>query len=86
MFGYAHVRKLERSLITEYEEAIGQALAHLGSAYDHVARLVELPQIVSGYESVKVRNAAVYRTRLQAALGALSEPVAAPEDVAALAV
>jgi indolepyruvate ferredoxin oxidoreductase len=74
-FGYFHLRKVERSLVDEYSTAVTQAIRHLDTAYDRVALLVELPQSVRGYESVKLANIGPYRARLVEALSRLdSQP------------
>lgn len=62
VFGYHHIRRLERELIEEYRATVTAALAllrpeNLGA----VSRIAELPDIVRGYESVKVANVERYR-------------------------
>ncbi|RSM86489.1 indolepyruvate ferredoxin oxidoreductase family protein [Kibdelosporangium aridum] len=58
VFGYAHVRKVERELIGEYREAVRQA--------DPAVRLelAELPDMIRGYEQIKLDNVTAYRERM----------------------
>ncbi|GAA2729521.1 indolepyruvate ferredoxin oxidoreductase family protein [Actinocorallia aurantiaca] len=75
LFGRAGVRVLERSLIEEYVEAVTTALEALTPANQAlVTEIVELPDMVRGYEDLKLANAAAYRTELAARLEALSSP------------
>jgi indolepyruvate ferredoxin oxidoreductase len=69
-FGYAHVRRLERELPGEYVAAIDRALSALSAEnLDAAVKLAELPDLVRGYEEIKVRRAENYRQRLREALG-----------------
>jgi indolepyruvate ferredoxin oxidoreductase len=63
-FGRAHLRRVERELIDEYRALIDDALAKLdaGSA-PLVAELAELPDVVRGYEEIKLRNVERFRAR-----------------------
>jgi len=68
-FGYAHVRRLERELPREYVAAIDQVLANLSSEkLDDAVALAALPDLVRGYEDIKVRRVETYRQRLREAL------------------
>ncbi len=70
-FGYTHVRRLERELPGEYVAAIDRVLAQLdASKLDAAVKLAELPDLVRGYEEIKVQRAANYRQRMREALGA----------------
>ncbi len=77
-FGYAAVRRTERALITEYRAAIEQVL---GCAPDHplAAELAALPDMVRGYEEIKLASVAAYRARQQEILASLQarEPTTA---------
>lgn len=67
-FGLARVRRIERSLIVEYREAIEQAIDSLDeSKLDDAIHLAELPDMVRGYEQVKLRNVDRYRAAVQEA-------------------
>jgi indolepyruvate ferredoxin oxidoreductase len=68
-FGYAHVRREERRLIDDYEGLclrLGRELPHLG--LDRATHLAGLVGQVRGYEEVKLRNLARYRSELEQAL------------------
>jgi indolepyruvate ferredoxin oxidoreductase len=68
-FGYSHVRRLERELPGEYVAAIDRALAALSAEkLDDAIALAELPDLVRGYEEIKVRRVESYRQRLREAL------------------
>ncbi|WP_219414530.1 indolepyruvate ferredoxin oxidoreductase family protein [Pseudonocardia nigra] len=72
VFGYAHVRRVERELVGEYQGAVRAALAHLDAATaDAVVELAELPDVVRGYEDIKLARVADFRERVQTALAAL---------------
>jgi indolepyruvate ferredoxin oxidoreductase len=64
-FGRTEVRREERALLAEYRDAV-VALAE-GLTVGNHARAVEiagLPDMVRGYEEVKLRNVAAYRARM----------------------
>lgn len=57
LFGYAHVRRIERQLPNLYKAMITECLNNLGDDnYAKVARLAELPDMIRGYEDIKLRN------------------------------
>jgi indolepyruvate ferredoxin oxidoreductase len=64
VFGYARVRRVERSLPGEYRELVTRTLALL-SPETHAAavELCELPDLVRGYEEIKLRGVERYRKR-----------------------
>jgi indolepyruvate ferredoxin oxidoreductase len=65
-FGYARVRRIERALIVEYRRAIEAALASLSEGnLDEAVALASLPDMVRGYEAVKLRNVDRYREALR---------------------
>jgi indolepyruvate ferredoxin oxidoreductase len=63
-FGYAKVRRVERALADEYLAVVDQALPHLASAPETVVELLEAPDVIRGYEDVKLRNVAAWRGRM----------------------
>ncbi|MFM8894920.1 MAG: DUF6537 domain-containing protein, partial [Actinomycetales bacterium] len=72
-FGYAKVRRVERALIGEYRQAVEEALTSLSSdSLDYAVALAQLPDLVRGYEQVKLRNVERYRTALRQAMAANS--------------
>jgi indolepyruvate ferredoxin oxidoreductase len=73
-FGYAKVRRVERDLIGEYESAIDLALEHLTAHnYSLVVKIAELPDMVRGYEDIKLANVASYRAELHRLLASLGQ-------------
>ncbi|MEV8431285.1 indolepyruvate ferredoxin oxidoreductase family protein [Streptomyces chartreusis] len=64
-FGRAHVRKVERELLDDYAERVTHLLAGLTPANHAVAvQIASLPDMVRGFEEVKLRNVEAYRARL----------------------
>jgi indolepyruvate ferredoxin oxidoreductase len=71
-FGATSIRRLERTLITEHRALTRTALNQMTPAnQDRVAALVALPDIVRGYEQIKLANVARYRAAAAEALRAL---------------
>jgi indolepyruvate ferredoxin oxidoreductase len=65
-FGRAHVRRVERELIGEYEEIVAEALARLTpDSHATALELLELPDVIRGYEEIKLRNVALFRKRAE---------------------
>ena len=57
LFGYAEVRRVERNLIREYRALIQKALATLdASSFERAVQLAELPDVIRGYEEIKLAN------------------------------
>jgi indolepyruvate ferredoxin oxidoreductase len=70
-FGRTEIRRVERALPGEYRALVGRGLAALAAdpaVYETVVELCELPDVVRGYEEVKLRGVAVFRRRAQALL------------------
>ncbi|MEV4421576.1 DUF6537 domain-containing protein, partial [Patulibacter sp. NPDC049589] len=77
-FGHTAVRRTERALPGEYRELVAGALTHLRpETVAQVVALAELPDVVRGYEDVKLRGVATFRARADEGLRALA---AAPVD------
>ena len=71
-FGRTRVRRLERELITEYRAAVEDLLARLtGDTLANCVRIAALPDLVRGYEQIKIASIDRYRIQLHAALAAL---------------
>jgi indolepyruvate ferredoxin oxidoreductase len=67
LFGRAEVRRVERALIGEYRDLVLRSLETLSpSTDDAAAQIAELPDLVRGYESIKLRNVARFRERAAA--------------------
>jgi indolepyruvate ferredoxin oxidoreductase len=77
-FGRAEVRKVERALIGEYRDLVLRSLETLSpSTEDAAAQIAELPDLVRGYESIKLRNVARFRERAAALEAEARQPVRA---------
>ncbi|MFT7475747.1 MAG: indolepyruvate ferredoxin oxidoreductase [Verrucomicrobiales bacterium] len=64
-FGFAEVRKVERELPGQYLDAIEAALTTLSpDSLETAIELAGLPDMVRGYEDIKLRNVALYRAKL----------------------
>jgi indolepyruvate ferredoxin oxidoreductase len=71
-FGIGKLRSVERELVGEYVSAVETALGYLNSHNSGaVARLAELPDVVRGYEEVKLKNVANYRAEVCSLLSQL---------------
>ena len=65
-FGLARVRRVERQLVREYEGLLSAALAALTPATHATAvELCELPDLVRGYEDIKLESVERFRERAQ---------------------
>jgi indolepyruvate ferredoxin oxidoreductase len=66
VFGQTAVRRLERALIVEYRNLIEQVLADLTpETYERAVKLANLPDLIRGYEEVKLKNVARYRAEVE---------------------
>jgi indolepyruvate ferredoxin oxidoreductase len=76
-FGRAHVRKVERELLRHYRVTLHALVSGLSAEnYDRAVSFAVLPDMVRGYEDIKLRNA----ERYAAAIVALGLP--APDGLA----
>jgi indolepyruvate ferredoxin oxidoreductase len=65
-FGFAKVRRVERKLIGEYEGLVAHALEHLTPAtHGTVAELAGLPDVIRGYEHIKLDNVERFRAEAE---------------------
>ena len=65
-FGHAAVRRVERALIAEYRALVEQALGTLSpGTYDRAVTLAGLPDLIRGYEGVKLASVARFREKLR---------------------
>ena len=63
-FGHAHVRRVERRLVGEYRDLVDAALEHLTPATSaRVAEIAALPDLVRGYEDIKLAGVERFRER-----------------------
>jgi indolepyruvate ferredoxin oxidoreductase len=65
-FGYTRVRRTERELVGEYRAMIEGALATLSEeTYERSVELAALPDMIRGYEEIKLASVEQYRARAQ---------------------
>ena len=77
VFGYAGVRRTERELISEYRSLMEAELDALApDTYDRAVKLAELPDIIRGYEDVKLANVERFREQVRAIRSPDTRPVA----------
>ena len=73
-FGRAEVRRVERQLPGEYVGGLRSALPLLDAQnYGDLVAMANLPDLVRGYEEIKLENVKTFRAELDAALRALSD-------------
>jgi len=66
-FGYAVMHRLERALIDEYRALIDRCLSSLGpQSHERAVRLASLPDLIRGYEAVKLKNVQRFRDEAKA--------------------
>ena len=64
-FRWAEVRKLERAMIPEFEQALGTIASRLSAAnFAEAIEIADLPDLVRGYEHIKLGRAKKYRAEL----------------------
>ncbi len=64
-FGYARMRRLERRLNEHYEHTIDTLLESLTlESYEHAVAVACAPDLIRGYEDVKMRSLASYLAKL----------------------
>ena len=67
VFGRAQVRRVERQLIGEYGGLVDKALIGLSpESYERAVTLANLPDVIRGYEDVKLRNVRRFRDEVRA--------------------
>jgi indolepyruvate ferredoxin oxidoreductase len=66
-FGHAEVRRMERALIDEYRGLVDKALIGLSpDSHARAVKLASLPDLIRGYESIKLRNVQRFRDEVRA--------------------
>src|SRR6059036_281034 len=66
-FGYAEVRRVERALPGEYRALVEKALVSLSpETYEAAVKLAHLPDVIRGYEAIKLRNVGRFRDEVRA--------------------
>ncbi|WP_188609502.1 indolepyruvate ferredoxin oxidoreductase family protein [Chelatococcus reniformis] len=72
LLGRTQVRRVERALIGHYRALLAATFAKLDSAtYDLAVELAEIPDLVRGYEHVKLGNVARYKAAAERLAGLL---------------
>jgi indolepyruvate ferredoxin oxidoreductase len=67
LFGYTRVRRTERALIREYQLLISGLLPGLApDNYERAVKLATLPDLIRGYDAVKLRNVERFRNEVRA--------------------
>lgn len=78
IFGYDHIRKMERTLVAEHREIIELLLRTLELTKVSAAmEIASRPDMVRGYEQIKVDNVAAYHERPQELLAVYAGKAAA---------
>jgi len=66
-FGFAAVRRVERQLPGEYRALVENALVGLSpESYERAVKLAGLPDLIRGYEEIKLRNVEKFRDEVRA--------------------
>ncbi|HEV8674249.1 MAG TPA: indolepyruvate ferredoxin oxidoreductase family protein [Methylomirabilota bacterium] len=66
-FGYAAVRRVERALVGEYRAMVERAVAELSPlTHERAVGIARLPDLVRGYEAIKLRNVERFRAEARA--------------------
>ncbi len=66
-FGRAEVRRVERQLVGEYRALVEKALVSLSpESYERAVKLANLPDVIRGYEEIKLRNVRRFRDEVRA--------------------
>jgi indolepyruvate ferredoxin oxidoreductase len=72
-FGYTLMRRAERDLIDQYTVTIDDLLRQLSTeTYQRAVEIARLPDLVRGYENIKLANVALYRARMQELMSELA--------------
>ncbi|HEV2062898.1 MAG TPA: indolepyruvate ferredoxin oxidoreductase family protein [Solirubrobacteraceae bacterium] len=80
-FGFPKVRRVERELIGEYRALVEQSVAELTPENrETVVEIAALPDIVRGYEEIKLRNVERYRAEAERLERELREGPKAPRS------
>jgi len=66
-FGWAEVRRVERALVDEYRALVDKALVGLDApSHARAVKLANLPDLIRGYEDVKLANVRRFREEVRA--------------------
>jgi indolepyruvate ferredoxin oxidoreductase len=74
-FGFAEVRRVERRLLAEYLGTVDRLVAELSAeTHERALTIAALPDMVRGYEEIKLASVEEYRVRLRELLAELAVP------------
>lgn len=75
-FGYAKVRRVERALVAEYLALLDLALTRLDApgGLEQALEVARLPELIRGYEDIKLKNVERFRSRAAELRDSLSTP------------
>ena len=77
LFGYANLRRIERELIAEYRTLMEAELDGLTpERYERAVKLASLPDVIRGYEDVKLAGVERFRKQARAICSPDVQPVA----------
>ena len=77
------MRRVERELIAEYEATVRDALELLSpETHETAVELLELPDLIRGYEEIKLRNVVLFRKRAEGIMKRLRAGKPAPKVIA----
>jgi indolepyruvate ferredoxin oxidoreductase len=66
-FGRTEVRRVERALVGEYRALVEKAMVGLSpEGYERAVKLAGLPDLIRGYEEIKLRNVQRFRDEVRA--------------------
>jgi indolepyruvate ferredoxin oxidoreductase len=72
-FGYNEVRRVERALPSEYRQLVDEVIDQTAAAPEFVLEVCELPDLIKGYEHVKLAGVQRFRERAADCRERLSE-------------
>jgi indolepyruvate ferredoxin oxidoreductase len=77
VFGFAKVRRVERQLPAAYRAVVERALERVGTAdYELLVEICELPDMIRGYEDIKLASVERFHARAAELLERLEQPPA----------
>jgi len=75
LFGYTRVRRQERALIAEYRAMVQGMMSNLTSAnYDRAVEVACLPDLIRGYEEIKLTNIDRFRNEARRLMNEPEQP------------
>ena len=84
LLGRTRLRRIERELPGHYLALLDAALARPGATPEQLLELAQGPDVIRGYEDVKMGNVAIYLTQVEGLQQRLGIAVTAPAALAAV--